>query len=191
MRQQTFARAAAGPRPTASEVLRPFIPPRSPSGRRLARHPSSNDDGAAESCDSSSREPWLPRRPACLLVLHCSRPSRPLKPPNCLGGWRPGSTPKMPHSHIAHEAKGPLRMGKGFNACRVATGYITRCKHAIPSGLWIFCSKLLFAEGLEGLYHEILVLQGRFWGGSRLRHNEKILPFLREVKTLSGPTPRA
>ena len=33
-------------------------------------------------------------------------------------------------------------------------------KHAIPSGLWIFCSKLLFAEGLEGLYHEILVLQG-------------------------------
>ena len=110
MRQQTFARAAAGPRPTASEVLRPFIPPRSPSGRRLARHPSSNDDGAANTCESASEEPCLPRRPACLLVLHCSRPSRPLKPPNCLGGWRPGSTPKMPHSHIAHEAKGPFCM---------------------------------------------------------------------------------
>ena len=27
---------------------------------------------------------------------HCSRPSRSLKPPNRLGGWRSGSTPTMP-----------------------------------------------------------------------------------------------
>ena len=133
MRQQTFARAAAGPRPTASEVLRPFIPPRSPSGRRLARHPSSNDDGAAESCDSSSREPWLPRRPACLLVLHCSRPSRPLKPPNCLGGWRPGSTPKMPHIHIAHEAKGPFCM----RARGDRRGWIRKLRLAEGRGGWV------------------------------------------------------
>ena len=118
MREQTFARAAAGPRPRASELLRPFIPPRSPSGRRLARHPSSNDPGVAESRDSSFVEPWLPRSPACLLVLHCSRPSRPLKPPNCLGGWRCNSPPKMPHSHLAHEARGPFEHGSwgGYRA---------------------------------------------------------------------------
>ena len=112
----TFARVAAGPRPRASEQLCPLNPPRSPSGRRLARHPSSNDDGAATTRRSASEQPCLPRRPACLLVLHCSRPSRPLKPPNCLGRWRPGSTPKMPHSLSAHEAKGPFRIERGTQA---------------------------------------------------------------------------
>ena len=116
MRRLTFARVAAGPRPRASEQLRPLSPPRSPSGRRLARHPSSNDDGAATTRESASEQPCLPRRPACLLVLHCSRPSRPLKPPNCLGRWRPGSTPKMPHSLSAHEAKGPFRIERGTQA---------------------------------------------------------------------------
>ena len=77
---------------------------------------------------------------------------------------------------------------RGFRARRIR---ISWSKNAIPSGLWIFCSKLLFAEGLGGLYHEILVLQGRFGGGSCLHHNEKILSFLREIKTLSGATPRA
>ena len=110
MRQLTFAREAAGPRPRASEQLCPLNPPRSPSGRRLARHPSSNQLGVAECRESASVEPCLPRSAACLLVLHCSRPSRLLKPPNRQGGWRSGSTPTVPHSHLAHVAKGPFCM---------------------------------------------------------------------------------
>ena len=43
MRLQTFALVAAGPRARGSEAPRPLNPPRSPSGRRCASHPSPND----------------------------------------------------------------------------------------------------------------------------------------------------
>ena len=98
--EQTFPPAGAGPRPRESALPSPLIAPRSLSGRRLVHHPSSNHHGVADSRESASVEPGLPRGPACLLVLHCSRPSRPLQPPSCLGGWPCGSTPNFPRYHL-------------------------------------------------------------------------------------------
>jgi hypothetical protein len=119
MRQQTFARAAAGPRPTASEVLRPFIPPRSPSGRRLARHPSSNDDGAATTRRSASEEPCLPRRPACLLVL---QPPSLTSPCQHVTGGSPDVTKMSPKCH-----QNVTNCHKMSPRCHEMSRDVTRC----------------------------------------------------------------